>query len=191
LSDDVGSRERLVGLLFLYGFWVVLGAESLQGGNKMSVVGVLRIVSCIIYNEKLTDANVDLDHSPSACVGHDAWRSEGLPQLPSAVVINKWLEWDAVLKHLRQVCIRLLRLLLHGLQFPIFPSPRQVIRKKYERLLSAAPSATLDCSGLFDGKRAMEVIERAVSQHAGGALTQSLPFVYLCCLCTSLLSCSA
>jgi hypothetical protein len=37
----------------------------------------------------------------------------------------------------------------------------------------------------------MEVIERAVLQHAGGALTQSLPFVCSCYLCTSLLSCCA
>jgi hypothetical protein len=152
----------------------------------MSVVGVSRIVSCILHNEKLKE--VSLEPSPSACVGHEAWRSEGLPLLPSAVVT---VRWNAVLRHLRQVCIHLLRLLLRGLQFPIFPSPRQVIRGKYERLLSAAPSATLDCSGLFDGKRAMEVIERAVSQHAGGALTQSLPFVDSCYLCTSSLSCCA
>jgi hypothetical protein len=178
----------LVGLLFLCGVWVFLGAESLQGGNRMSVVGVLRIVSCILHNEKLTDAYFYLDPSPSACVGHEAWRSEGLPPLPSAVVSGRWGD---VLRHLRQVCIRLLHLLLCGLQFPIFPMPRQAIREKYERLLSAAPSATLDCSSLFDGNRAMEVIERAVSQHAGGALTQSLPFVDSCCLCTSLLSCCA
>ena len=152
----------------------------------MSVVGVSRIVSCILHNEKLTD--FQLEPFVSACVGHEAWRSEGLPSLPSAVVTN---EWGAVLKHLRQVCIRLLRLLLRGLQFPIFPSPRQVIREKYERLLSAAPSATLDCSNLFDGKRAIEVIERAVSKHAGRAFTPSLPFVDYCCVCTQLLSCFA
>jgi hypothetical protein len=74
---------------------------------------------------------------------------------------------------------------------PICPSPRQVIREKYERLLSAAPTATLDCSSLFDGKRAIEVIERAVSKHAGRAFTQSLPFVDYCCVCTQLLSCFA
>ena len=55
---------------------------------------------------------------------------------------------------------------------PICPSPRQVIREKYERLLSAAPTATLDCSSLFDGKRAIEVIERAVSKHAGRNLVE-------------------
>ena len=152
----------------------------------MSVVGVSRIVSCILHNEKLTD--VVLDPKPSACVENEAWRSEGLSSLPSAVVRNGW---DAVLKNLRQVCIRLLCLLLRGLQFPIRPSPRQVIREKYERLLSAAPSAALDCSGLFDGKRAMEVIERAVSQHAGGAFTQRLPFVHSSYLCTSLQLCCA
>jgi hypothetical protein len=74
---------------------------------------------------------------------------------------------------------------------PICPSPRQVIREKYERLLSAAPTATLDCSSLFDGKRAIEVIERAVSKHAGRAFTPSLPFVDYCCVCTQLLSCFA
>ena len=81
----------------------------------MSVVGVLRIVSCILYNEKSKLTDVTLDPKPSACVGHEAWRSEGLPPLPSAVVRDGW---DAVLKHLRQVCIRLMCLLLRALQFP-------------------------------------------------------------------------
>jgi hypothetical protein len=43
LSDDVGSRERCVGLLFLYGFWVFLGAESLQNGNKIGDAGACSI----------------------------------------------------------------------------------------------------------------------------------------------------
>ena len=33
----------------------LLGAESLQGGNQISVSGVCRIVSCILHNEKLTE----------------------------------------------------------------------------------------------------------------------------------------
>jgi hypothetical protein len=45
--------------------------------------------------------------------------------------------------------------------------PRQVVGEKHERLLSAALAATLDCSGLFDGKKAVQVIENAVSKHAG------------------------
>ncbi len=49
------------------------------------------------------------------------------------------------------------------------PLPRQVVQNKYDRLMSAAPTATLDCSSLFDGKKAIEVIENAVSKHAGRA----------------------
>jgi hypothetical protein len=43
LSDDVGGRERLVGLLFLYGFWVFLGADSLQEKNKIGDAGACSI----------------------------------------------------------------------------------------------------------------------------------------------------
>ena len=47
------------------------------------------------------------------------------------------------------------------------PSPRQAIGEKYERLLSAAPAVILDCSSLFDGRKVVDVIENAVSKHAG------------------------
>ena len=80
---------------------LLLGAEPLQYGNKTSVSGVCRIVSCIVFNENLTVVN--FDHGPSACVTHEAWRSWGLPVPPKSVVGNGW---GAVLKHLRQVCIR-------------------------------------------------------------------------------------
>jgi hypothetical protein len=43
LSDDVGSRERLVGLLFWYGFGVFLGAESLQYENQIGDAGACSI----------------------------------------------------------------------------------------------------------------------------------------------------
>ena len=66
--------------------------------NDVSVEGVCRLIPCILRNQKLTD--VDLDHAPSACVGHDAWRSEGLPLLPAEIVDEGW---KAVLKHLREV----------------------------------------------------------------------------------------
>ena len=49
-------------------------------------------------------------------------------------------------------------------------------------MLCAAPTATLDCSGLFDGKKAIEVVERAVSKHAGGAFAGSVPHAH--CLCS-------
>ena len=41
--------------------------------------------------------------------------------------------------------------------------------EKYKRLMSAAPGSTLDCSGLFDGKKLIDVIEKAASNHAGTA----------------------
>ncbi len=56
-----------------------------------------RIIACILHNVKLT--SVYLGHEPSACVGHDAWRSEGLPVPPSDVVAQGW---EAVL-HLFRV----------------------------------------------------------------------------------------
>ena len=55
-----------------------------------------RIIACILHNVKLT--NVYLGHEPSACVGHDAWRSEGLPVPPSEVVAQGW---EAVLRFMR------------------------------------------------------------------------------------------
>ena len=80
---------------------LLLGAEPLQRGNIISVSGLCRIVSCIVHNENLT--SVDFDQYPSGCVSHEAWRREGLPVPPKSVVDDGW---GAVLKHLRQVCIR-------------------------------------------------------------------------------------
>ena len=80
---------------------LLLGAEPLQDENKISVSGVCRIVSCIVHNENLTE--VYFDHNSSTCVAHEAWRREGLPVPPKSVVDYGW---QAVFKHLRQVCIR-------------------------------------------------------------------------------------
>ena len=55
-----------------------------------------RIIACILHNVKLT--TVYLGHEPSACVRHDAWKSEGLPVPPSEVVAQGWTE---VLRFLR------------------------------------------------------------------------------------------
>jgi hypothetical protein len=68
----------------------------LQGGNRVGVAAVCRIIACIQHVGKLT--NVYCDHQPSACVGHHAWRSEGLPVPPSEVVAQGW---EAVLRFLR------------------------------------------------------------------------------------------
>ena len=48
-------------------------------------------------------------------------------------------------------------------------SPPQVISAKFERLLAAAPAATLDCSHLFDAQRLLSAIAHAATKHAGTA----------------------
>ncbi len=78
-------------------FFHLLGAESLQQLNKISVPGVCRIVSCILQNKKLT--TVSFGHEPPACVAHEAWLGEGLPLPPSDVVAKGW---TAVLEFLRK-----------------------------------------------------------------------------------------
>ena len=55
-----------------------------------------RFIALILHNIELT--TVDFGHSPSTCIGHDSWTSEGLPVPPSEVVA---LEWKAVLRWLR------------------------------------------------------------------------------------------
>ena len=80
--------------------------------NKVGVAAVCRLISCILHNVKLTD--VYLDHEPSACVGHDAWKSEGLPVPPGEVTAQGW---KAVLQFLRagaKVAVHELRLMLIG-----------------------------------------------------------------------------
>ena len=68
----------------------------MQYSNKVGVAAVCRIIACILHNVKLT--TVYLGHKPSACVSHDAWKSEGLPVPPSEVVAQGW---EAVLRLLR------------------------------------------------------------------------------------------
>ncbi len=59
-----------------------------------------RIIACILHNVKLT--NVFFNRQPSACVGHDAWKSEGLPVPPSEVAAQGWTN---VLRFLRVRCV--------------------------------------------------------------------------------------
>ena len=72
----------------------------MQYSNKVGVAAVCRIIACILHNVKLT--LVWFDHEPSACVGHDAWKSEGLRVPPSEVVAKGWRE---VLRFLRVRCV--------------------------------------------------------------------------------------
>ena len=75
------------------------GQRLFQQGNQVQVPGVCRIIARIIHSVNLTD--VCFDHEPRACVGHDAWGSEGLPVPPSEVVAEGW---TAVLRYLRVRC---------------------------------------------------------------------------------------
>ena len=68
----------------------------MQYNNQVGVAAVCRIIACILHNVKLR--YVGLDHHTTACVGHYAWRSEGLPVPPSYVVA---LGWTEVLRFLR------------------------------------------------------------------------------------------
>jgi hypothetical protein len=49
-------------------------------------VGVCRIVSCSLRNDRLS---LIFDHKPSACVGHVAWKTEGLA-VPSKEMHDDW-----------------------------------------------------------------------------------------------------
>ena len=66
-----------------------------QNGIKMSVAVTCHFIACILHNPNLT--KLSLDHKPSACVGHDAWHSEGL--LVPPVVAERWTD---VLEFLRK-----------------------------------------------------------------------------------------
>ena len=72
----------------------------MQDYNQVGVAAVCRFIACILYNVKLT--TVVFDHQPSACVGHDAWSSEGLRVPPREVVAQGWTE---VLRFLRVRCV--------------------------------------------------------------------------------------
>ena len=76
-----------------------------------------RIIACILDNVKLTA--VRFGHEPSACVGHDAWRSEGLPVPPRQVVAQGWTAVLCFLR-VRHVFARNLKLSHEQLT----PSPR-------------------------------------------------------------------
>ena len=87
-------------LVFLFRFHSLRVSQS---GNNISVAVTCHLVACILHNPNLTE--LVLDHQPSACIGHDAWRSEGLPGseglpvllLPPAEVgakkLTAWLEY--------------------------------------------------------------------------------------------------
>ena len=84
----------------------------MQGGNQVGVAAVCRIIACILHNVKLTF--YFHDHQPSACVGNDAWKNEGLPVPPSEVVAQGWTAVLAFLRAGAKVAVHELRLMLVG-----------------------------------------------------------------------------
>jgi hypothetical protein len=94
---------------------LLLVTHVMQEGNPLTVVGISRIIACIIHNVNLTDVSFShhspslLGQRPSDCIRHHAWRSEGLPSPPMyhEVVREGWSSsgnkgWTALLKYLRQ-----------------------------------------------------------------------------------------
>jgi len=74
--------------------------ELSQSGNNVSVAATCRLISCTLQNPNLTQ--LFLDHEPSSCIGHDAWRSEALPVPHDDVAAQGW---TAVLEYLRKVSV--------------------------------------------------------------------------------------
>jgi hypothetical protein len=94
---------------------LLLVTHEMQEGNPLTVVGISRIIACIVHNVNLTD--VSFSHRnmqrPSDCIHHHAWRSEGLPSPPMhhEVVSQGWSSsgnegWTALLGFLRQEKVR-------------------------------------------------------------------------------------
>ena len=80
--------------------------------NKIDIASVCRLVPSLLNKPQLS--TVELDHDPSACVGHDAWKGAGLPAPPGEVVARGWM---AVLEYLNagdKVPVFELRLMLIG-----------------------------------------------------------------------------
>jgi hypothetical protein len=78
--------------------YVYFSLKASQSGNNVSVAATCRLISCTLQNPNLTQ--LYLDHEPSSCIGHDAWRSEALPVPHDDVAAQGW---TAVLEYLRKV----------------------------------------------------------------------------------------
>ena len=105
--------------------------------------------------------------------------SSSLPVSPAKVAGE---EWTAVLNFLREVsaCKTFfevptveMRSAVVCCLFHIFRLPfqaQQAARNKHERLMSAAPAATLDCSALWDHRLVLSAVSNAAAKHAGSPL---------------------
>ena len=134
-------------------------AES-QENNNAPVAAACRLVACILHNPNLT--TLYLGHEPPACVGHAAWQGEGLPVPPSEVAAKGWTAVLEFLRKAKAVGCEIVNAWFLGTH-AFFTCQAE---EKYKRLMSAAPGSTLDCSGLFDSKKLIDVIEKAATRIA-------------------------
>jgi hypothetical protein len=99
------SQSRLPLLLQLRGFLfddVYLSmTPRMQMRTSVTVVGVCRLIACILHNFNLTTVLLQL--RPRVCADSDAWKREGLPSLPKALgFYNTTESWTEVLNYLRE-----------------------------------------------------------------------------------------
>jgi hypothetical protein len=97
--------SRLLLLLQLRGFLfddVLFSMTSqMQRRTSVTVVGVCRLIACILHNFNLT--TVLLKQRPRDCADNDAWKREGLPALPQSLgIYNSTESWTEVLNYLRE-----------------------------------------------------------------------------------------
>ena len=147
--------------------------------NSFGIASVCGLILSVINLHKLSIA---ISHSPSDCIGSDAWRQAGLAVLPKDAISQGW---NTVLKQLQEVRVHIcmsesVPSSMHDLpKSPVTQSCSRIhflpqinavqIRTKHQLLLSAPPAATLDCSSLYDPLMLLSALEHASSSPAGSA----------------------
>jgi len=152
--------------------------------KSVGIAGVCGLIQSLLNLPKLS---INVDGSPSNCIGSDAWRQAGLAVPPKEAMGWDTVSqgWNAVLKHLREVRVHICMAesvpsSMHDLpKSPVTQSCSRrhflpqinaaQIRAKHELLLSAPPAATLDCSALYDPLMLLSALEHASSSPAGSA----------------------
>ena len=95
------SHSWLLLWVFLFDDVLLSMMRQMQKRTSVTIVGVCRLISCILHNFNLTE--VLLDHRPRDCADNDAWRREGLPALPKRLgYYNSNERWTEVLGYLRE-----------------------------------------------------------------------------------------
>lgn len=144
--------------------------------------GIASVCGLILSVLNLPKLSIAINHSPSDCIGSDAWRQAGLAVLPKDAISQGW---DTVLKQLQEVRVHICMAesvpssMRDLLKSPVTQSCSRShflpqinaaqIRAKHQLLLSAPPAATLDCSALYDPLMLLSALEHASSSPAGSA----------------------